>query len=86
MEGSNIQKKLFWKFFVSKKFFISLSIAILVLIVLFFLVLKSLDIFTRHGKDLIVPDFYGKTLKQIDSLEYTNKFDFFVVVLYFALC
>lgn len=79
MEESKSGKAGFLRFIISKKFFISLAIAGIILVVLFFVLVKFLDVFTHHGKELIVPDFYGKTINQIDSLRYTDNFDFFVI-------
>lgn len=48
------------------------------LVILFFLLMKFLDIYTRHGKELTVPDFYGMKMYQIDSAGYNQQFDFFI--------
>lgn len=56
-----------------------MGIGILVLVVLFLILFKFLDVFTRHGKELVVPDYYGKTLKEIDSIKSNRQFDFYVV-------
>ncbi len=44
-----------------------------------FLALKFLDIYTGHGDELKVPDFAGKTLLQIDSVEFNHNFDFYII-------
>jgi len=79
MEESKSGKSGFLNFIISKKFFVSLAIAGVILIVLFFVLFKFLDVFTRHGEELKVPNFYGKTINQIDSLGFTDNFDFFVI-------
>jgi beta-lactam-binding protein with PASTA domain len=79
MEESKSDKSGFLRFVISRKFFVSLAIAGIILIVLFFVLVKFLDVFTRHGNELEVPNFNGKTLKQIDSLGYANQFDFFII-------
>lgn len=66
-------------FLISKKFFIHLGIAIVSIIVLFLLFRFSLNNFTRHGDELIVPDFSGKNMIEIDSIGYSEDFDFFVI-------
>lgn len=79
MEESKSGKSGFLHFIISKKFFISLAIAGITLLVLFFVLVKFLDVFTHHGNELEVPNFYGKTMNQIDSLGFSNNFDFFVI-------
>lgn len=79
MEESKSGKSGFFNFIISKKFFISLAIAGVIMVILFFVLVKFLDVFTHHGKELKVPNFYGKTLNQIDSLGFTDNFDFFVI-------
>jgi beta-lactam-binding protein with PASTA domain len=67
------------RFVFSKKFLINLALAFIILIVLFLLLFKFLDLYTRHGKEFIVPDYYGMTIHEIDSMGYTDIFDFFVI-------
>jgi beta-lactam-binding protein with PASTA domain len=79
MEESKSEKSSFLHFISSKKFFLSLTIAGVILVILFFVLVKFLDVFTSFGKELKVPDFYGKTMHQIDSMGYAADFDFFVI-------
>lgn len=79
MEESKSGKSGLFQFLISKKFFVSLAIAGIILIVLFFVLVKFLDIFTRHGNEFEVPNFSGKTMQQIDSLGFKENFDFFVI-------
>ena len=79
MINNNQKKTNFFRFLISKRFFINLGIAIITLIILFFIFRFSLNSFTRHGDELIVPDFYGQNLSEIDSLGFTEQFDFFVI-------
>jgi len=78
MQASKSGKNAFLFFILSRKFLINIGLAILVLILLFFLLIKFLDIYTRHGKELAVPDFYGMKMYQIDSAGYNQQFDFFI--------
>ncbi|MCD4681880.1 MAG: hypothetical protein K8R86_01245 [Bacteroidales bacterium] len=78
MQASKSGKNAFLFFILSRKFLFNIGIAILVLILLFFLLIKFLDIYTRHGKELAVPDFYGMKMYQIDSAGYNQQFDFFI--------
>lgn len=50
-----------------------LSIAIL------FGVLKSLDVYTRHGDVFVVPDFYGKTVEQLTENHFDEFFELVVI-------
>jgi beta-lactam-binding protein with PASTA domain len=80
-------------FFKSRSFFKHLGLAVLALVILFWVVFKLLDVYTHHGKTVSVPDFNGlkinaladfvkgKELKYlvIDSI-YDNKRDKGVVI------
>ncbi|HPE55743.1 MAG TPA: PASTA domain-containing protein [Bacteroidales bacterium] len=79
MQDPNNEKSSFFRFLISKKFFINIAIAVVVLVLLFFVLIKYLDIYTRHGKELTMPDFYGQTLQEIDSAGYSDFYDFEVI-------
>jgi eukaryotic-like serine/threonine-protein kinase len=66
----------FFSFLLKKKFYIHLGYAIIVLVILFFLVLKYLDIYTRHGEAYIIPDFSGSTLLEVKDQDFDEIFDF----------
>lgn len=57
-----------------KKFYIHLLIAIGLMILMLWLVLTSLDSFTRHGDVYIVPDFSGMTMQQLEEKQYNDFF------------
>ncbi len=78
MKASKSGKNAFLFFLFSRKFLINIGIAFVMLVILFFLLMKFLDIYTRHGKELTVPDFYGMKMYQIDSAGYNQQFDFFI--------
>lgn len=69
----------FLRFIISRSFFINLGIALLLVLVLFFALIKFLDFYTHHGEELLVPDFKGMSLAEIDSAAYNEQFDFFVI-------
>ncbi|MCB2220836.1 MAG: PASTA domain-containing protein [Bacteroidetes bacterium] len=79
MQDPNSEKSSFFKFLISKKFFINLVISILVLGGLIFVLIRYLDYYTRHGKEMILPNFYGMTLHEIDSAGYADIYDFEVI-------
>jgi eukaryotic-like serine/threonine-protein kinase len=57
-----------------KKFYIHLLIAIALMLLSLWLVLGSLDSFTRHGDVYIVPDFTGMTMAQLKEKQYDDFF------------
>jgi eukaryotic-like serine/threonine-protein kinase len=65
----------FFSFLYKKKFYLHLLLAILLMVVLLWAVLKSLDIYTRHGEVFVVPDFVGQHHSDILS-NYGNNFNF----------
>lgn len=79
MQEQKSDKKGFFQFILSRQFFIQLGIATIAIVLLFFLLIKFLDSYTRHGKELNVPNFKGMTLMDIDSAGYFSQFDFFVI-------
>ena len=62
-----------------KKFYIHLLIAFVLMILMLWLVLASLDSFTRHGEVYIVPDFSGMTIKQLEEKQYDDFFTLEVI-------
>lgn len=79
MQDPSNEKSSFFRFLISKKFFINLAISLLVLVLLFFGLVKYLDIYTAHGEEYVMPDFYGQTLHEIDSAGYSDLYDFAVI-------
>ena len=69
----------FFRFIISKNFFIQLGIAIGLGIVMFFMLTRYLSLYTDHGNELMVPDFTDLTLVQIDSAGFTEDYDFYVI-------
>ncbi|WP_458627433.1 PASTA domain-containing protein [Winogradskyella sp. PC D3.3] len=55
----------FVKFLTSKVFFKQLALAIVALVVLGFVTLKWLNVSTKHGKFIIVPDLKGKSIETV---------------------
>ena len=69
----------FFRFLVSRVFFINLGIAILVVVLLYFLTFKMLNMFTRHGKEITLPNYIGMTLEDLDNYSINKQFEFFVI-------
>jgi beta-lactam-binding protein with PASTA domain len=69
----------FFYFLGQKKFYINLLIALALAILLLWVAIKSLDVFTRHGEVYIVPDFSGQTIPQIVDQQYEEFFSLEVI-------
>lgn len=63
----------------SKQFLKQLAMAVVFTIVLFVSLVFFLKAYTRHGSEGRLPDFRGFTLSEVDSIGYTDQFDFFVI-------
>jgi beta-lactam-binding protein with PASTA domain len=79
MQERKAKKSGFFSIVFSKQFMIHPIIAFILLMVLFFSLNSFLDIFTRFGKEIVVPDFYGKAIDEIIEKGYSDDFDFFVI-------
>ena len=69
----------FFYFLKKRKFYKHLLFAIILTVALFWVSIKLLDIYTRHGDVYLVPDFKGKTLEQLKAEGYDDYFDFQVI-------
>ncbi len=67
------------RFLISKKFFIHLSIAIILTIVIFWGALKILDSYTLHGENYILPDYSEFIFQDIKSLSTEGEFEYIVI-------
>ncbi len=69
----------FFGFLKKRKFYLHLVVAIGLSIILLFAVLKSLDVFTRHGDVYLVPNFEGQTLGRLTENNYDEYFTFKII-------
>jgi len=69
----------FFYFLGQKRFYLHFLIAVGLSIFLLWVVLKSMDVFTKHGDVYIVPDFDGQTLPQMAEKGYDDFFIFEVI-------
>ena len=67
------------QFFVSKDFFKNLGLAIAIAVIILFMTLLWLSIFTRHGQSRPVPDLYGLTIEEAEKTVKNNRMRFDVV-------
>lgn len=69
----------FFYFLGQKKFYKHFLIVVLLSFFLLWATLWSLDIFTRHGKVFLVPDFYGLTIDDLEAQLYYEYFDLEII-------
>lgn len=69
----------FFYFLGQKKFYKHLLIVGVLSFFLLWATLWSLDIFTRHGKVFLVPDFNGLTIEDLEAQHYYEYFDLEVI-------
>jgi eukaryotic-like serine/threonine-protein kinase len=67
------------QFFLSRKFWLNLFIALVLMGIMLIALIQLLQVYTRQGKELVVPDFTGNTLPLIESVGYDDLFSFIVV-------
>jgi beta-lactam-binding protein with PASTA domain len=56
-----------WQFLKSRKFLINFGISLLAGLIVIWLIFKWLDIFTRHGQTIQVPNFVNLNVKQLND-------------------
>ncbi|NOY36503.1 MAG: PASTA domain-containing protein [Chlorobi bacterium] len=68
----------FGKFLLTRVFWKNLFLAVLLTAIILFLVWIGLMIYTRHGQQKSVPDFYGLSLEDAGQLSSRNRFELVV--------
>jgi len=68
-----------FKFLTSKAFFKHLAIAILVMVLLFWITIKAIDVYTNHGEAIGIPNLTGVEISQVDRMNPDGYFDFVVI-------
>ncbi|MBN2173397.1 MAG: hypothetical protein JW731_04655 [Bacteroidales bacterium] len=79
MQDSSEKKINLFRFIFSKKFLFNFVLTVVILGILFFALVQLLKVYTHHGKEYIVPNFLGMTMSEVDSMDYTPIYDFFVI-------
>ncbi len=69
----------FFSFLRSKVFFRHTMIAVVVTIVIIWLILRMLNIYTRHGQAIAVPNFIGLSLDKIEDFASDNDLEAAIV-------
>lgn len=70
--------KEFFSFKTNKYFWVNIVAMIVVVLVLLFGVLKSLDVYTRHGEAVVVPDVKGMTVDEASRMFRNHGLSFVV--------
>jgi beta-lactam-binding protein with PASTA domain len=68
----------FLGFLTEKKFYIHLGLSVLVTLVILLISFRLIKVYTRYGDALVLPDFTGLTMEQLNDRRYLDKFDFVV--------
>mgnify|MGYP003423094597 FL=1 len=66
-------------FLKSKSFFINLGLIVISFFVIILLIFFSLKIYTRHGKEYIVPDISGKLIQEIEQMDEMSPFNIVII-------
>lgn len=69
----------FFGFLVKKRFYLHLGLSIVLTIILFFIIIQFLKIYTNHGDTYVLPDFSGKSLADIEAENYDKLYEFMVI-------
>lgn len=67
------------EFLKSRLFLKNLGLSVLIFVVIVFLVSWSLGSYTRHGKEFVLPDYKGMSLKDIQADPANENFEFIVI-------
>lgn len=70
--------KEFFSFKKNRYFWVNLLAMVLAVMLIIFLVFKGLDIYTRHGEAIVVPDAKGLTVQQAEKLFRSKDLNFVV--------
>ena len=57
----------FFSFLKSKQFFLHFGIALVTVLIMLWILVKSLNSYTQHGDSVEVPDFKGKTIAELNG-------------------
>lgn len=71
--------KKYLEFFKTRAFLINFSIAVVAVVVFFWVIFKLLDVYTRHGETVSVPDFQGKKVAQLGSIVHGKNIGYEII-------
>lgn len=67
------------KFFRSRYFLLHIGLTIIFFFIIIWLSLKFLEVFTSHGQSIIVTDFQGKHISELDDLADENDLNYEII-------
>ena len=74
----------FFGFLGKKNFYANMGIAVILTILIVLVSFRFISSYTRHGEAILLPDFTGLTIQQLEEKHYTEVFDFIVTDSVFA--
>lgn len=66
------------EFFTSRVFFKHVGLAMLATIILFWISLQLISLFTRHGNESAMPNYIGKLFSEVENIAPENEFEFVI--------
>lgn len=69
----------FFGFLLKKRFYLNFGLSIVLTLILFFITLQFIKIYTNHGDTYVLPDFSGKTMAEIEEEKFDRLYDFIVI-------
>lgn len=69
----------FFRFLFKRKIYLHLGLSIVLTVILFFIVLQLIKIYSNHGDTYVLPDFSGMTLEEIEQNNYDKLYEFIVI-------
>jgi beta-lactam-binding protein with PASTA domain len=69
----------FFGFLIKKRFYIHFGLSLLLTVILFFIVLQFIKIYSNHGDTYVLPDFSGKTISELEENGYDKLYEFIII-------
>jgi len=69
----------FFGFLLKKRFYLNFGLSLVLTVILFFIILQFIKIYTHHGDTYVLPDFSGKTLAEIELEKFDRLYEFIVI-------
>jgi len=69
----------FFGFLIKKRFYIHFGLSILLTVILFFIVLQFIKVYSNHGDTYVLPDFSGKTISELEENGYDKLYEFIII-------
>lgn len=69
----------FWNFIKSKQFVINFGLMLAITFAILFVVYQSLNVYTRHGTSIDVPDLTGLSIEELEDVADKHDFEFIII-------